>query len=166
MHFQSAILQVLGQLSATITLLSPEAYVLPSKYLSNATIGQHTRHIIEMFQCLITGYETGLVNYEKRPRNIQLETVPEEAIAHIQLLYSSLSKPDIPLKLETDYPGNTDEPILLETNFFREIAYTLEHAIHHMALIRVGLLETTAIQLPEGFGVAPSTLKFRQSCAQ
>ena len=58
------------------------------------------------------------------------------------------------------------EPEKIETNYYREILYNLEHTIHHMALIRVGLGEIGRILVDEDFGVAPSTIKFRQQCVQ
>ncbi|MBS1575551.1 MAG: hypothetical protein JST09_09640 [Bacteroidetes bacterium] len=37
--------------------------------LSGAAIVGHVRHVLEMFVCLQQGYETGMVNYEKRKRD-------------------------------------------------------------------------------------------------
>ena len=68
--------------------------------------------------------------------------------------------------LEATYDEHSDKFINIATNYHREIAYNLEHTIHHMALIRVGLTEVAKIELPENFGVASSTVKFRNQCAQ
>jgi hypothetical protein len=39
--------------------------------------------------------------------------------------------------------------------------YNVEHAIHHMALIKVGLKEVCpAVKIPADFGVAVSTVKY------
>jgi len=46
------------------------------------------------------------------------------------------------------------------------MAYNLEHTIHHMALMKAGIREVAGIEMPESFGVASSTLKFRSACAQ
>jgi hypothetical protein len=70
------------------------------------------------------------------------------------------------LQLQVIYDDTADEPIIISTNYFREVAYNIEHTIHHMALIRVGINETTNILLPENFGVASSTIKYRKQCAQ
>jgi hypothetical protein len=37
--------------------LSNAEYAKPYLSLSSATIGEHTRHVIEMFQCLLNNYE-------------------------------------------------------------------------------------------------------------
>ena len=54
----------------------------------------------------------------------------------------------------------------LDSNYFREVMYNLEHTIHHLALIKVGIIQFTEIVLPESFGVAPSTMQHRKQCVQ
>ena len=69
MILKKPIQQVFVQLSQTLSELKDDEYRQPSKVLLNATIGQHVRHIIELFQCLEKGYNDGIVNYEKRKRD-------------------------------------------------------------------------------------------------
>lgn len=166
MQLQNAIQNVFTQLSETLRQLSDEQYTRSSKTLSNATIGQHTRHIIEMFLCLEGGYEKGIVNYENRKRDVKIETEKEFALGLLLDIYNGLGKPNKDLILEATYNEDSDELIEFRTNYRREIAYNLEHTIHHMALIKVGILESADIQLPEGFGVASSTIKYKKECAQ
>jgi len=66
MQLYLAVQNVFGQLAGSLCQLQPGEYVQPSEALSGHTIGQHVRHIIELFQSLENGYEQGLVNYEKR----------------------------------------------------------------------------------------------------
>lgn len=166
MQLQQAVNNVFVQLSATLDQLSQEQYVQPCKTLFNATIGQHVRHIIELFQCLENGYEVGLVNYEKRKRDIRIESDKAFASGLLTEVYQGLERENKELNLEACYDEHDPEPVTLSTNFYREVAYNLEHTIHHMALIRVGITEVSDIKLPEEFGVASSTIKYRQQCAQ
>jgi hypothetical protein len=65
--------------------------------------------------------------------------------------------------LELDYAVNPAEMQKVPTNFLRELVYNIEHAVHHMALIRIGVREVAPhITLPPDFGVAASTIRHQQ----
>jgi hypothetical protein len=166
MQLQQAVNNIFVQLADSLNQLSQEEYSQPCKTLFNNTIGQHVRHIIELFQCLEKGYDSGVVNYEKRKRDTAIESDKELASRLMLEIHGGLSKENKALTLEASYDDHTTEPILFDTNYNREIAYNLEHTIHHMALIRVGINEISSIELPEDFGVASSTVKYRKQCAQ
>src|SRR5688500_5927261 len=166
MQLQEAVNNVFVQLAETLNQLTQQEYVKPCSTLFNNTIGQHVRHIIELFQCLESGYEHSLVNYEKRKRDIDIETDKQLASDLLKNIYQQLNRPDKALVLEACYDEHASEPITIATNYYREIAYNLEHTIHHMALIRVGIAEVSSIVLPDDFGVASSTVKYRKQCAQ
>lgn len=161
MQLHQSIKNVFVQLSESIEQLSDEQYAQPIVILSNATIGQHVRHIIELFVCLEKGYSTGIVNYEKRKRDKRFETDRNLTKELLHLIYKKLGKSNRVLLLETVSDENFAESMTIETNYYREIIYNLEHTVHHMALIRVGLNEIANIDLPEAYGVASSTIKYR-----
>ena len=54
----------------------------------------------------------------------------------------------------------------VNSTYFSEIIYNLEHTIHHMAYIRIAINELGSIKLPAEFGVAASTNRFRKVCVQ
>ena len=157
---------VKNNLSENIDLLrqlTNEEFTQQNPELSNATIGEHMRHIIELFGCLLENYDYGLINYDDRKRDLLLQTDKNEAIAIIEKYLLELDKPNKPLSLT----HNCFSPIeLLHTNYFRELIYNLEHSIHHQALIKVALHSLPHIKIPSTFGVAPSTLEYRKQCAQ
>ena len=166
MQLQHAVNNVFVQLAETINRLSPSEYIRPCSALVNNTVGQHVRHIIELFQCLDLGYPGSVVNYEKRKRDVVIETDKEAALELLQQIYQNLERPNKDLQLQASYDDHSTEPITISTNYYREVAYNLEHTIHHMALIRVGINEVSDISLPDDFGVASSTVKHRKQCAQ
>lgn len=166
MLLKQPIQHVFVQLSETLDKLSNEEYVRPSKTLLNATIGQHVRHIIELFQCLEKGYDDGIVNYEKRARDYRIETDKALASVLLKAVYEHIEKPNKEIVLEAENYCNTIEVVSVPSNYYRELVYNLEHTIHHMALIRVGINEVSSVALPEEFGMAYSTIKYRKECAQ
>ncbi len=166
MQIVQAIRNVFVQLHETLDKLTAEQYAASSRSLFNATIGQHVRHIVELFQCLENGYESGLVNYEKRKRDKQIETDKDLAIFLLHEIGNNLLKADKKLHLEMSYDDLSNETVTVESNYYREVVYNLEHTVHHMALIRVGVTELSDIVLLDGFGVATSTIKHRETCAR
>lgn len=140
-----------------------DSYAEPCSALSNATIGQHTRHIIELYQCLLKGYAAGEINYDDRKRNTLYENEIPAAIDAIKEIQLNLEQPDktVSVLCLTD-----ESSVCIQSNYYREVLYNLEHCIHHQALIKVALLSIKDMQIADGFGVAPSTLQYRQQCAQ
>jgi uncharacterized damage-inducible protein DinB len=166
MELQKAVHKVFLQLSDSLDQLDQDQYNYPCKDLSGNTIGQHVRHIIEMFLCLEKGYQSGEVDYEKRGRDILIETDKNFATALLAEILQQISKDNKSLNLFTYYDDFSSEPGKICSNYFREIAYNLEHTIHHMALIRIGLRELGDFQVSDSYGFASSTIKYRQQCAQ
>ncbi len=158
-----SIQKTLNELKLLISQLSNEEYVRHCESLSNATIGEHSRHIIELFQCLETQYEFGIINYDNRKRDYLIQTDTHFAQQIIEQIIFQLDKPNKDLKLEQKID---EEVLLLTTNYERELLYNLEHCIHHQALIKVALLQLESIEIDENFGVARSTIEYRKQCAQ
>ena len=157
---------IFSQLASVIELTDADLYIKPCSKMKNASVGQHVRHIIELFQGLENGYEKGIVNYENRKRDNQIETNKDFAIELLNSIAGNLDRPDKELKMETCPGENDNDCILIKTNYQRELAYNLDHAIHHMAMIRIAINELSDLDIPENFGKAFSTIKFNNTCAQ
>ncbi len=158
-----SIQKTLNELSQLISQLSTEEYCRPCEGLSNATIGEHSRHIIEMFQCLNNQYESGIVNYDNRKRDFKIQTDTAAANSAINTILDQLEKPNKTLQLQQIIDG---EELLIASNYHRELLYNLEHCIHHQALIKVAIIQFNTISVDEDFGVARSTIEYRKQCAQ
>lgn len=153
----------LNKLVHLLNQLSQKEYVNPCAELSNATIGEHLRHIIEMFQCLENQYDLGIVNYDSRERNVMIQTDTDYAIQNILEIKNNLEKENKNIYLQQVIDG---EEIRIQSNYFRELLYNLEHCIHHQALIKVAILKFENVNIDENFGVARSTIEYRKQCAQ
>ena len=155
--------KTLNELSDLLTQFNDNDYTNPCFGLSNATIGEHTRHIIEMFQCVENQYEGGIINYDARKRDYLIQTNIAFAKEAIETVLNELDKPNKNLQLQQIVDG---EELLIDSNYNRELLYNLEHCIHHQALIKVAILQMDHIQIDENFGVARSTIEYKKQCAQ
>ena len=160
--FESSI-DTLEQFKQILQELPSDCYAAPCEVLSNASIGQHTRHVIELYLCLLNGYGCSEVSYDKRERDKRIENDATFAIGQLQYIQDELERPNKEVQMGYELQG---EENFLPSNYYREVMYNLEHAIHHHALIKIGIQYFTPMELPESFGVAPSTMQYRKECAQ
>lgn len=156
-------LDTLEQFKQVLLELPKDCYSRSCNILSNASIGQHTRHVIELYLCLIKGYDQSDVSYDRRKRDRKIEKDLSFAIEKLAFIQMHLKKPNKAIQISYELNG---EILTLDTNYHREVMYNLEHTIHHQALIKIGICHFSDQKVPETFGVAPSTLQFRKECAQ
>lgn len=152
--------------------IDPQVYSMPLDLLFGASIGQHTRHLVEFYQCLLdqTADHGTTVNYALRARDVRIEEDPQFAARRIEELCTRIHgiSGNVPCTLICDEHVEDNSGITVQTNLEREMIYNIEHTIHHLAIIKIGLHAVAPrIELPEHFGVAPSTIKHKQKqCAQ
>lgn len=159
-------ISILSQLKDVINQLEGPAYSETLDLFSGASIGQHTRHILEFYICLLQQKKQGDICYDKRQRNLALETDQDVTCATIDLIVDKLNiaTEDAPVTLTCEMDGET---IVTPSSISRELIYALEHAVHHMAIIKIGLiLNCPDLKIPANFGVADSTVQYRKQCAQ
>ena len=146
---------LLEQLEQLIPQLQ-DSYALPIEAIGNSSIGDHIRHMIEFYQCLLQAVEQKcLVDYESRQRNQELALIPDVALAELHRLKEILSQEieDIPLLVQG-----------VQSSLGRELQYAFDHAVHHCALIKAGLFVLQKKHLvADDFGVSPSTIRYRKS---
>ena len=155
---------LLFQLHEIIELCREDDFSRTLSELGDSTFGQHIRHTLEFFICLFDAKNDGLVNYDQRKHDTQIETDKKLALSVIESIEDFLSKntDDFELIFEANYAENDETNDVMKSSFYRELAYNIEHAIHHMALLKVAVKQSlTYISLPETFGVASSTIRYR-----
>lgn len=166
MPLQNSANSILDQLKDTISQLKPSHFSEPVEVLGSSTVGQHMRHTIEFFICLMDSAASGVISYDQRKHDTIIETDPKFAISIIGSVQEFVSKEssDHPLINEENYELEGGEKVRMASSYFRELAYCIEHAIHHMALIKVAIHQQfNYVKLPEHFGVASSTVRYQQS---
>jgi len=166
MKLTEASINILHELRDVIVQLTDLDFKTPIEVLGNSTIGQHTRHTLEFFVCLEKSLESGIINYDQRDHDKLIESDKDLSLSVIDQLISFLSscKENQTLKLASNYDVLSSEVNIVDSNLHRELVYNIEHAIHHMAIIKIGIRAiATYVQLPEHFGVAISTIKYQNN---
>lgn len=165
MQLVRACLSIIDQLENLLTQIATDDFSKPSSALSNSTVGQHLRHTIEFFLCLENGFNEGVIDYDKRAHNKLIESdkfIALNAIHRIRRFVGATTS-DCKLSLNVGYEIDTDESFCIQTSYFRELTYNIEHAVHHMALIKIGVREVCPyVNLSPDFGVAVSTLRYKK----
>jgi uncharacterized damage-inducible protein DinB len=154
----------LMQLRTLLNSLDEPEYIKQHDILSGASIGQHMRHILEFYLLLVSGSFTGTISYDKRERNPRIENSPSFAIDTINLLIPAISllSEEDHVELDADYTSAGSVGNKVKSSVGRELAYCIEHSIHHQALIKAGLIASgLSDTIDENFGVAYSTIRYR-----
>jgi uncharacterized damage-inducible protein DinB len=166
MKISKACIQILDQLADLVEQVSANDFSKPSTALSSSTIGQHLRHTLEFFLCFEYGYSKGVINYDKRAHDKLIETdkfIARATIARISSFVEGLIE-NKALSLEVGYDTHQDECVTIETNATRELVYNIEHAVHHMAIMKIGIREVAPyVKIDSDFGVAASTVRYKEA---
>lgn len=166
MHLIQSSHSILSQLASLVDQIGESDFSKPCPTLGHSSIGQHLRHTLEFFLCLESGCITGVVNYDKRAHDKLIESDKYIAAATISRIKEFIAQrhADFTLKLEVGYNLDSEESQVMDTNYFRELTYNIEHAVHHMAIIKIGIREVANyVILPADFGIAASTIRYKEA---
>jgi len=163
MQAKDAILLTISQVTHLLGQIEAHEYRQPLPEFDGSTLGQHFRHILEFFICLERGAPIGTVDYASRERNLLYEDAPGVALASLHAFAEALEslQPSAVVELKAEF-GGADRPCYQST-VGRELAFVYDHAIHHLAIIKIGLrCHFPHILIERDLGVSPSTIKARK----
>lgn len=147
--------------------MPPESFTFESPDTLNSSVGGHFRHNIDHYQSFLSGIGEGRVDYDLRARDPEIERDPALASRRMKNIVAELKEMpaallDEPLLVKMD-SGAEKEPWSHSTAR-RELQFLLSHSVHHYALIAI-VCRMLEIATPADFGVAPSTLKYREQAS-
>ena len=127
-----------------------------------APVGAHLRHVIEHYEALLSPAEPGTADYDRRPRDRELERRPAVARARIEALRARLrqctgAQLDSPLQVRGLGGLSGDFDFAVESSTGRELVFVASHAIHHYALLQP-YCQQHGIPINAEFGRAPATV--------
>ncbi|MHC4820611.1 MAG: hypothetical protein ACYTDX_02685 [Planctomycetota bacterium] len=155
---------VLGQGLDVVESLDLEAYGRAVPAVDSTGIGTHIRHVLDYWSCLLRDRESGAVNFDGRERRLDLQVDPGAAAARLRELITEVEAladldPESPLLIRMDSVAEDGVVPRSTSTLGREVHGLLSHTIHHFAIVAM-LLRLAGRPVPEGFGIAPSTLRF------
>lgn len=152
---------ILNRQLDVLNQIDGELYARKYWQIGDASMGGHTRHMIELLDTLVNQYPTGVVRYDSRVRDLAIETEIEVAKNKLKELIKKVDLPNKPLKLQQRFGADVE----VESNYYRELMYNIEHFIHHQATARV-ILFLEKIKVAPEYGMAYSTMEHLEQCAQ
>ncbi len=150
--------ETLLSLRFVLEQLTPGDYISPVSEMANTPLSRHVRHILDFYRNLLLAGENGIIAYDSRKRGSDIETNKHSAIWFIDRILAHIEamKSDRPVVLRQDLGSGT---LYIKSSLNRELLYNLEHAIHHMALIKIALnLHFNYVLVDANFGIAYSTV--------
>jgi uncharacterized damage-inducible protein DinB len=156
----SALRGRLDELVRLLVTLPTEAYCARPSRVSGS-IGEHVRHLLDHVSSLVSTNPVAVLSYDHRTRGTAVETQPSAAVCELMRLDAAL---------ERWGDRNLEDPIAVAavtstdgrsatgwSTLARELAFVMNHTIHHQAIIALLLERLDAEPPDERFGYAPST---------
>jgi uncharacterized damage-inducible protein DinB len=131
--------------------------------------GGHLRHIVEFYECFLSGVRNGVVDYDARKRDRLVEINRQAAQSRIRRIIRRLEEnadlsSDASIRVRIEDSGDAGGAFVTSTPA-RELQVLASHTIHHFALIAM-TLTAHGVAIDSGFGMAPSTLRHRAAAGQ
>lgn len=163
-NIKDANIFILNQLKCVLEQFDKKDYQKPLPILNGVSIGQHSRHIIEFYQCLFEGLVSLKINYDARQRDLRIETDLSYAIVLIDDFITKIKKSNFTEAIVLEVAFDNLKPIEVVSSTDRELSYLIEHTIHHLAILNIAINAVfKEIRLPDNFGVAFSTIFYQSN---
>lgn len=158
-------IELLSSALGLVEGLDDATYARVFEDLTDGSIGDHIRHVLDGYATLTGGFREGVLDYDARARDPRVATSTahaeralREQITRLQELKDIAS---IPVEVRVATSAERDRAAL-PSSLARELAFVHSHAVHHFAIIAMLLRAAGRPPNPE-FGVAPSTLRYRRA---
>lgn len=168
---------------ALVEAIDDAAFVRTAAPMYTSGVGPHLRHCVDHYTSFLLGFRDGAIDYDARDRDAAVETnraAARRALVSVLDGLAAVNADDLRRPVRIAYecspwddggesafsPPATGEPSIAScaSNVGRELMFLVSHTVHHYALI-AQILRHQAIEVPRGFGIAPSTLSHRRRLA-
>lgn len=166
MNCKNGAVQLLHQIIELIELIDSKDYNRPLEIYNLSTMGKHFRHIFDFFNCLVAQSALYEVDYCRRDRNERIEDNKDYSIAAFEALKNGLFQlnEETEIMVHADFEMEDGHRPIVKTSIGREIMYAYDHAVHHLAIVKIGLKSIRPeLQINDSIGIAASTLRHQHA---
>ncbi len=159
----SANIEAIDQALEVIESLTDAAY--QARVDGRSQPGAHIRHVLDHYQALRDGFSVGLVDYDCRSRQSEVETnrrIAKQELLDTKQWLQSLSDESQPLKVKSEVSLCECCSVTIDSDTARELLYVLNHTVHHMAYVAL-LLKFNGVVVNDSIGMAPATATHNRS---
>lgn len=153
---------LIDQMVSIIEVIPDSAYAQPLEVFNGSTLGKHFRHIYEFFSCLTEHPGCKEIDYASRKRDALIEIDKTHVSLKFNELKGMLSLLDESQSVSVfaDFELPNGERPKVNTTIGRELMYAYDHAVHHLAIVKIGLKSLdSSLPIDEKMGVAASTIQ-------
>lgn len=148
---------------ALLGRLSDAQYAGDSALFGRGGVGAHVRHVLDHYACFLDGLAAGLVDYDSRERERDVETDRELAVGRLERTLAALEGLEEPPERTLEVTVDAGSGALRATSSVaRELQFLASHTVHHFALV-AAMLRAVGCEPGRDFGVAPSTLRYERA---
>lgn len=157
---------MLDQCAAFVEAVPGHSYSKESSTLKGGTIGKHVRHTLDHFRAALAFEQQGVIDYDRRERDVPMETEPTaalRAIEELRVVIRGLDSETLesPVRIRVMVAADGSE-VELGSTLARELAFASHHAIHHHAMLGA-IASELGVQVSPEFGKAPSTISYERA---
>ncbi|RBO85878.1 DinB family protein [Marinomonas aquiplantarum] len=169
-------IDALEQGKAFLSSLTGEQYLASAEPYVTSSIGEHFRHILDVYQGVYLGvysddvggslstHQTRVIDYNQRRRGHRVETCRLQALAEIEELLAwlkSLTVADVkaPVQVISEVSVSQTQSAQMRSTLERELTFIALHANHHFAMTKV-TMTLLGGHVEADFGFAPATLTY------
>jgi hypothetical protein len=164
-------IETLEQGHECLRLLNDSHYIAAAKPHVTSSIGEHFRHILDLFHAIYDAYSSAntatrkpVIDYNHRRRGHKVEE--SRALAMKELDYfiqwlETLCEQELKatIHLRTEVSITQTETHLMTSTLERELTFAALHANHHYAMTQV-TISLMGLNVGDDFGLAPATLSY------
>jgi len=138
--------------------------IFQKSFPNSSSLGSHVRHVLDRANCVVNGFATGKIDYDKRRRDESLDNDPKLCLKEFDRIFEEIENFDGGLKSEVEVCESINDDGLkasLKSTYERELLDIILHCTHHLATIKF-IVEKSGIEVDKDFGKNVSTVIYER----